>query len=98
MLRLILLICALTLVAAINVFAVHFGAQDSRRFVRVTSAVSGLLAMLCAIGIAGAFLRFLLSGDSLALTKTFAVTAILFTAASLILDIAIALRLRRNVA
>jgi len=54
--------------------------------------------MLCAIGILGGFLRFLLSGDSLALTKLFFGAATFFTAVSFAFDIEITLRLRRNAA
>jgi hypothetical protein len=77
---------------------VQFGVEDSRRVVRIASVTSGLLALLCVICIPGAFLQFLFSDSSLALTKTFIVAAGLFTAISLAFDVAIAVRLRRNVA
>jgi hypothetical protein len=94
-LRVLVAILVLTVAAAINLFAIKFGAEDTRRWVRFSSVASGSLAFLCAIATPGAFLRFLLSSDSLALTNVFLAGAVLFTVVSLVLDIAIAVRLQR---
>lgn len=93
-----LLILTLVAVGAVNVFAVHFGAEDPRPLVRIASVGSGLLAMLCVLVAPGAFLRFLLTADTMSLTYSLLAGAAAFTAISLILDIAIACRLRRNAA
>ena len=65
---------------------------------RFSSVASGSLAIICAIATPGAFLRFLLSGDSLALTNAFLAGAVFFTAASLAFDVVIAIRLQRSAA
>ena len=88
----------LTIAAAINLFAIKFGVEDTRPFVRFSSVASGSLAIVCAIATPGAFLRFLLSGDTLELTNIFIAGAVLFTVVSLALDIAIAIRLQRSAA
>jgi hypothetical protein len=88
----------LIIAAAINLFAINFGLEDKRRWVRFSSVASGSLAILCAIATPGAFLRFLLSSDSMALTNTFMVGAVLFTSVSLALDVVIAVRLQSSAA
>ena len=96
--RVLIAILLLIVAAAINLFAVKLGVEDTRSFVRYTSVASGSLAIVCAIATPGAFLRFLLSADTLALTSMFIVGTILFTGVSFALDIAIAIRLQRNAA
>ena len=93
--RVLAAILILTIAGAINLFAIKFGMEDTRPLVRYSSVTSGSLALICAIATPGAFLRFLLSSDSLALTNMFIAGAALFTAVSLVLDIAIAIRLKR---
>jgi len=88
-----LLILTLVASGAINVFAVHFGSNDSRPLVRFSAVASGLLAILCFLVIPGAFLRFLVAGDSFAATQSLATAAFTFTAISLLLDIVIAFKL-----
>ena len=96
--RVLLAILILTIAGAINLFAIKFGLEDTRALVRFSSVASGSLAILCAIATPGAFLRFLLSGDSLALTNAFLAGAVLFTAVSLVLNVVIAIRLQRRAA
>lgn len=95
-----LAVLILTLIAAgtINVFAVHFGASDPRPLVRIASVGSGLLSCLCFLITPGAFLRFLVSEGSIAATQSLILAGFAFTAISLILSIAIAIRLRGNAA
>jgi hypothetical protein len=97
-LRVLIAILILIATAAINFFAVKFGAEDTRPFVRYTSVASGCLAIVCAIATPGAFLRFLLSADTLALTSMFISGAVVFTSISFALGVAIAIRLQRNAA
>jgi len=97
-LRVFAAILILTIAAAINLFAIKFGMEDTRPIVRFSSVASGSLAILCAIATPGAILRFLLSADTLALTHIFIAGAALFTCISLALDIAIAIRLQRSAA
>ena len=96
--RVLIAVLILIVAAAINLFAIKFGAEDTRPFVRYASVASGSLAIVCAIATPGAFLRFLLSADTLALTNMFIAGTILFTGVSFALDIAIAIRLQRNAA
>ena len=99
--RLIALIIFLIVIFAINIFSVHFGAEDSRGHVRVASVASGMLASVCIIAIPGASLLYLLSSnatDALLLIKLFTYGAAAFTCISLTSSIAIAIRLHRSVA
>ena len=96
--RALVAILILIIAAAINFFAIKFGAEDKRTFVRFSSVASGSLAIICAIVTPGAFLRFLLSGDTLALTNMFIAGSIFFTLISLALDVVIAVRLQRSAA
>ena len=96
--RALVAILILVIAAAINLFAIKFGAEDKRPFVRFSSMASGSLAIICAIATPGAFLRFLLSGDTMALTNLFIAGSIGFTAISLALDVVIAVRLQRSAA
>ena len=96
--RVFIAILILIAAAGVNFFTVKFGAEDPRPFVRYMSAASGCLAIVCAVATPGAFLRFLLSADTLALTYMFISGAVIFTSISLALGIAIAIRLQRNAA
>ena len=96
--RTALVVLILIIAGAINFFAVKFGAEDSRPLVRNVSVASGSLAIICAIATPGAFLRFLLSGDSLALTNSFILGAICFTAISFIMSVIVAIKLSRTAA
>ncbi|RYE67774.1 MAG: hypothetical protein EOO81_10090 [Oxalobacteraceae bacterium] len=93
-----LLVLMIILAFAINIFAVKFGLEEPRRYARVSAVMSGLLGMLFAICIPGAFLRFLLSEDSTHLMKVFLGGSLLFTAIAFICGIAIVARVRRSAA
>jgi energy-converting hydrogenase Eha subunit H len=97
-LRVFIALLILIVATAINLFAVKFGVEDTRPFVRYTSVASGCLAIVCAIATPGAFLRFLLTGDTLALTSMFIAATAIFTSVSFALCVAIAVRLQRNAA
>ena len=94
----IALLLVLVLAFAIDLFAVKFGLDDARRWVRIPAVLSGLSGMLCAICVPGAALRYMLSGDSTHLVEFFAAGSVLFTALALLFSIAIAVELRGSAA
>ena len=99
--RILALIIFLIVIFAINIFSVHFGAEDTRGHVRIASVASGMLAIVCIIAIPGASLLYLLSDNAtgaLFLVRLFTFSAAAFTCISLISSIAIAIRLHRSVA
>ena len=96
--RVLAVAIALIIAGAINLFAIKFGMEDERPLVRLFAVAAGSIAIICAIAIPGAALRFLLTPESLQLTRFFAATAATCTAVSFVLDIAIAVRLRRAAA